>query len=297
MKSRIKKSTQEQFGQTAHEIFDRYQNGEKLSELEIQFLCSATPPIDRGGLDICREYYFRDLYFMETGNIPSPFGRTISETERVELWKMAAEWHDYVKKHQNGKSKVLRQVYKELTKEIKLMEVEFQHNGFLVRGFLYQAKLRKILWMSRFVHFKVTHDIFLGYDTKEFLIDSTFGPVVYDSTALVHILIRHYAAGQKQYSPVQSFFSKDVMISSLHRLLTLVLGHIKKNGIKIKQPLNKAISFKYKQEYYQMYLSVEKKTSVYIVKTIFPVNDHKIINSIKTLNAHVISKTLTIYEQ
>lgn len=304
MKTRLSINNQEDFENKLKEVQEKFENGSKLSPIEIDFFCSMIRPGSKGDFDICKEYHFKDYYFRSMKHSSMPKSLELTKSQEEELEAMALEWNEKVLMEGGQMSQTKYLVAKETRIEIKKMAVEFSANGFLVKSRLYDERLKNILLLSRFIHFKVEHDFFLGYFPKEISFNTTFGEIVFDDSSLVHILFRHYAAGAKQYRPDQSFFSLEVTISSLHRLCFLVLAHISKRGIPITKPINKAISFRYKGEFYQLYLGsgyIQRKgvgnVLLIKVKSIFPINSEKLMEEIVTKTPHQVSNHLVIYEQ
>jgi hypothetical protein len=297
--------TQHDFEALANQLQAKYDSGEKLTDIEIEFFCSAKRMTERVAFPFCHEYIFRDHYFRTLTYRPLPPGFELTPQQKNELDEMAQDWYTNVVLVPNHSNQTLLYVAKETRDEIKVMSRNFATKGVVAQDSVYQASLQKLLWMSRFIHFKVVYDFFLGYNPKEILIPSLFGDVLFNDYSLCHILFRHYAAGEKQYPPQQSFFTLDIQISSLHRIAALVLSWIRKANIVIAQPANRAISFKYKAEYYQLYLAhavIQRKghkenIPVLRVESLFPVNDADILQRISQLVPHTVSKDLTIFEQ
>jgi len=305
MKERIKFSNEQDYISIMQNLSDRYNSGKKLNELEIDFFCYGIRPGERHKFSICEEYRYKDYYSRSSSIKPLPAGFEVTQFELEELDRMTLDWYQDVVLKTNHSSQTLQYVAAETRVDIKLMEKEFMLNGFLVKSRLYNAKLKRLLMMSRFIYFKVKFDFFLGYTRNEIVIPSIFGDVIFSDYSLTHVLFRHFAAGQKQYNPEQSFFSEDIQISSLHKFVFLILSRITKSGIKIIHPVNKAISFKYKATYYRLYLgraTIQRKgykgnINILHVKSIFPINDQAILNEIAQLKGHQVSKNLIIFEQ
>jgi hypothetical protein len=301
---KIEPKTDAEYHSLNQQLFDKAREGKKLSLFELDFFCVCLNRDLRIKFPICNEYRFRDYYLRNLDYRPVPVQYQLTEVERQELDEFAEDWYNNVILNERC-SQTLLHIRRETKKEIKQMSKEFQYNGFLVKSKLYQAKLKKILWMSRYIHFKIVYDFFLGSKSYEISIPSIFGEVVFNDFSLAHIYTRHYAGGEKQYSPDQSFFSPDIHFNSIHRVVILVLGWINKQNIPIKQLINKAISFKYKNEYYHLYLDrvlIQRKghkgnISVLRVNTIFPINDRNILQNILTGVPHNVSRSLIIYEQ
>ncbi|MBG6234747.1 hypothetical protein IWX76_001315 [Pedobacter sp. CAN_A7] len=229
----------------------------------------------------------------------------MSKGDYEELDRFAEVWYARVVLVTNHSSQTLQHIAKEARDEIKKMLPEFLQNGFLVKNRRYEHKLKKIMLMSRYIHFKIVYDYFLGMKRTEIIIPSKFGEVVFNDVSLSHIYTRHYAAGEKQYMPDQSFFCPDVHFNSVHRIIVLVLGWITKKNINITEPINKAISFRFKKEYYQLYLDrtytqrkgLKENLQILRVASLFPVNNEAILGDIATLVPHEVSKNLIVYEQ
>jgi hypothetical protein len=304
MKSRIYISTPDEHQLTMESLLDRALAKDPLSIMETEIFCTRLTRESRATFSICDEYRFRDYYFSSFSYGTIPEHLKLSEAQKDELNHFADDWYENVILVQNHKSLVLQQIAKEARREIKQMEKEFSHNGFLVRNFLYKARLRKISWMSRFINFKIFHEYFLGYQNNQVVIPSMFGDVIFNEVSLAHIYTRHFAAGEKQYVPDQSFFINDFHFNSIHRLILLVLSWIGKENIAINHPFGRAITFKYKAAYYQLYIDksfmqIKGKGNVeyLVVKSLFPVNNKDILNQIEQQVPHKVSGDLTIYEQ
>jgi len=302
---RIKPKSEQEHNSINEDLHRRASSGEKLSTIEIDYFCNCLRRDLRLNFSICDEYRFRDYYFRSLDNNVGSQFPMLTDEELKELDLFADGWYNKIVQIPNHSSQTLQHIAKEARKEIKLISKEFSYNGYLVRSNLYQQKLKKIMWMSRFIHFKIVYDYFIGYQKTEIVIPSKFGEVIFNDVSLAHIYTRHYAAGEKQYLTEQSFFSPDIHFNSIHRVIILVLGWITKNNIQILKPISKAITFKFKEHYYQLYLDntfVQRKgqkgnISILRVKSLFPVNDKIILSKISHLNGHQVSKDLIIYEQ
>ncbi|MDN3586117.1 hypothetical protein QWY86_05525 [Pedobacter aquatilis] len=302
---RLRPTTQEEHDAIMHGIFDKLEQGEQPDPFEVEIFCTSITRDIRHQFTFCDEYRFRDYYFRNLDYRPVPEHLKMSESDHQQLDEFAQDWYERVVLVTNHSSQTLQHIAKEAIGEIKRMLPEFSRNGFLVKNRLYQHKLKKIMLMSRYIHFKIVYDYFLGMKRPEIIIPSKFGEVIFNDVSLSHIYTRHYAAGEKQYQPDQSFFGPDIHFNSVHRIILLVLGWITKNNIDITQPVNKAISFRFKNEYYQLYLDrtyIQRKGhkgNIHILRvaSLFPVNDQTILDHIATLVPHVVSKDLTLFEQ
>lgn len=305
MTGKIYANDEQEFRKVAESLHAKYNAGKKLNLAEIDFLCNALVPEERKTCSLCDEHRFRMLYFRSLQFVNDPKYPKLEVDEIEELKRFGYEWDEKVIQVENHSSKTKLFLRKEALKEISQMSLEFRDSGYLVKNNRYDAKLLHILYMSRFIHFKVEYEFFLGNENREILIPSSFGVVTFNEYSFIHILSRHYAAGVKQYPPNQGFFSNDVRISSVHRLIFLVLGWIQRMGIVIAEYLKRPISFKFKGMYYQLYLDHAYKQEkghkgniqILRVNTLFPVNQSSIIAEINTKEAHSVSKSLTIYEQ
>jgi hypothetical protein len=302
---RLKPITQDEHDAIMHGIFDKLEQGEQPNPFEVEIFCTSITRDIRHQFTFCDEYRFRDLYFRNLDYRPVPEHLKMSEFDHEQLAEFAQDWYERVVLVTNHSSQTLQHIAKEARGEIKRMLPEFSQNGFLVKNRLYQHKLKKIMLMSRYIHFKIVYDYFLGMKRPEIIIPSKFGEVIFNDVSLSHIYTRHYAAGEKQYQPDQSFFGPDIHFNSVHRIIFLVLGWITKKNIDISQPGKKAISFRFKEEYYQLYLDrtyIQRKghkgnIHVLRVASLFPVNNKAILDHIATLEPNEVSKNLIIYEQ
>jgi hypothetical protein len=302
---KLKPITAEEHNALMERLMHTVQNGEKLNPFEVDIFCMSIRRETKHQFTFCDEYRFRDYYFRDLDYRQVPAYLQMSEAEKQELDEFADDWHNRVVLVTNHSSQTLQHIAKEARKEIKRINKEFSHNGYLIRNILYRHKLRKTMLISRFIHFKILYDYFLGKKKPEISIPSKFGEVIFDDVSLSHIYSRHYAAGEKQYEPDQSFFGPDIHFNSIHRIIRLVLGWISKNNINIVQPVNKAISFKYKGIYYHLYLEnaiIQRKghkgnISILRVSSLFPLNNPDLINTMAALTSHIVSTDLVIYEQ
>ncbi len=299
-----------------HELETRYEQGEKLSGKEIEYMCQSEYYEGRLELEECDDYRFYRIY-LEHLVVKHKFGmpaETATRTEKFlyqkklapevtksrnqELDKFYTEWKAKMENVSPTSDRLLMEVRKETNEMLKKSRASSSDTDLSIEKM--EAQEREIIFQSKATYVKVKNTLMhLGIDRVAFTFCGE--EVQVDECSLIHILWRHFAAETKLYDDQKSLFTSVIRVETLIFKLKEILERIEKSE-QLGDTIPADVFFRHYGKLYRVYFHQVTKSEegredylVYRVNTFYPVDLEKDINDSKELTAEKIDKWLKVY--
>lgn len=298
-----------------HELETRYENGEKLSGKEIEYMCQSEYYEERLELEECDDYRFYRIYLehivmkhkfgmpAETATRTEKFlyqqklAPEVTERRNQELDKFYTEWKAKMEDASPTSDRLLMEVRKVTNEMLKKGKANSDADLSAVKM---EAREREIIFQSKATYVKVKNTLMhLGIESAALTLCGE--EVQVDECSLVHILWGHFAAETKLYDDQKSLFTSVIRVETLIFKLKEILEKIEKSG-QLGDTIPADVFFRHYGRLYRVYFHKVTKSEegredylIYRVHTFYPVDLEKDITDSKELTAEKIDKWLKVY--